>query len=182
MAGRLLIVDRDGVINEDSDAFIKDPEEWRPISGSLAALGEATAAGFRIFVVSNQSGLARGLFKPEQLHRIHHRLLREAQTHGAAIEAFLFCPHGPRENCACRKPKPGMLQTLAARSGLALSGSIMVGDRASDIDAARAAGATPWLVRTGHGDANAAYAQQLGVPVFADLASAVRALCRGGAP
>ncbi len=179
MAGRLLIIDRDGVINEDSDAFIKSPDEWHPLPGSLDALGEATAAGYRIFVVSNQSGLARGLFKLEQLHRIHSRLLREAQAHGGVIEAFFFCPHGPRDGCVCRKPRPGMLHAVAARSGLALRDAVMVGDRTTDIDAALAAGTTPWLVRTGHGAASESHARKFNVPVFADLASAVRTLCLG---
>jgi D-glycero-D-manno-heptose 1,7-bisphosphate phosphatase len=178
MVPRLLILDRDGVINEDSQDFIKRPDEWVPLPGSLRALGTATQAGFRISIVSNQSGLARGLLQVEDLHRIHARLLHAAEHHGGVIDAFFFCPHGPEDRCDCRKPLPGLLQAAAARSGLALEDAVMIGDRESDIAAARAAGVLPILVRTGHGEQAAEGLR--GVPdlcIYPDLAYAVNALC-----
>ncbi len=178
MTPRLLILDRDGVINEDSPDFIKSPQEWRPLPGSLGALGAATQAGFRITIVSNQSGLARGLFKLEDLHRIHHRLVHEAALHGGEIEAFFFCPHGPREGCDCRKPQPGLVRAAAARSGLGVAEAVLIGDRASDIEAARAAGVRPILVRTGHGAATAESLRKwTDLAVYPDLAHAIDALC-----
>ena len=177
---RLLIVDRDGVINEESATFIKRPSEWIPMPGSLAALGAATRAGYRIFVVSNQSGLARGLFDIEDLHRIHARLLAEASLHGGVIEGFLYCPHAPDDGCDCRKPQPGLVRAALTRSGLSATEAVMIGDRRSDLDAARAGGVKPVLVMTGHGSATAAtLTPAMRCPIFADLAHAVAALGRG---
>lgn len=173
---RLLILDRDGVINEESAEFIKSPQEWKPLPGSLRALGAATQAGFRIAVVSNQSGLARGLLGIEDLHRIHQRLLREAALHGGTVDAFFFCPHGPREGCACRKPQPGLVRAAAQRCGLPLDEAVMIGDRASDLAAARAAGVRAMLVMTGHGADTVRSLADDPVAVYADLASAVHAL------
>lgn len=178
MAARLLLLDRDGVINEDSADFIKSPREWFPIPGSLHALGLARQHGYRILVVSNQSGLARGLFGLEDLHRIHTRLRQEAQALGGDVDGFLFCPHGPRQGCDCRKPQPGLLLAALMRSGTAAADAVMIGDRASDLAAARAAGVRPLLVLTGHGRATAAaQAPSDRVETFDDLAAAVRALC-----
>lgn len=174
----MLILDRDGVINEDSPDFIKHPDEWLPVPGSLRALGAATRAGFTICIVSNQSGLARGLFSIEDLHRIHRRLLQEAMHHGAVVDGFFFCPHGPRQGCECRKPQPGLLHAAAARSGLELAHAVMIGDRGSDLAAAEAAGVRAMLVRTGHGAATAAtLPPESAVAVFEDLSAAIHALC-----
>lgn len=150
---RLLIVDRDGVINEESAEFIKGPDEWRPLPGSIEALAAATQMGFNIFVVSNQSGLARGLLNIEQLNRIHTRMLSEVKRSGGRIDAILFCPHGPDDDCRCRKPRPGLLEAIAERTGASLLDAIFVGDRLSDLEAARAVGARAVLVETGHGHA-----------------------------
>ncbi len=178
MRPRLLIVDRDGVINEDSPGFIKAPQEWIPLPGSLHALGVATRAGFKISIVSNQSGLARGLFKIEDLHRIHARLLREVAQHGGIIDAIFYCPHGPQDRCGCRKPQPGMVRAAAARSGLALADAVMIGDRESDVTAARAAGVLPVLVCTGHGaQAAKLIRREDDLCVYPDLAYAINALC-----
>lgn len=177
---RLLIVDRDGVINQESPSFIKHPNEWVPLPGSLRALGQATQAGFDIFVASNQSGLARRHLGVDDLNHIHTRLLHEAAPFGARIEAFFFCPHGPNEGCHCRKPQPGLLLAIGARSGLPLVNGVMIGDRASDLAAARAANIKPVLVLTGHGQATAkALREEARCPTFADLASAVQALVSG---
>ncbi|MGD9602063.1 MAG: D-glycero-beta-D-manno-heptose 1,7-bisphosphate 7-phosphatase [Gammaproteobacteria bacterium] len=178
MQPRLLILDRDGVINEDSPDFIKCPEEWIPVPGSLQAIGAATQAGFHIAVVSNQSGLGRGLFAIEDLHRVHARLLHEAERHGGRIDAIFYCPHRPDDHCACRKPQPGLLLAAAARSGLALAHAVMIGDRESDVAAARAAGVLPVLVRTGHGAVTAAALEDdPDLCIYPDLAYAVDALC-----
>ena len=179
MRSRLLIVDRDGVINEDSPDFIKSPDEWIPIPGSLQALGLAHQHGFSIHVVTNQSGIARGLLGIGDLHRIHRRLRQESQAHGGDIDAFFFCPHGPRQGCLCRKPQPGMVLASLARSGISAAHAVMIGDRTSDLEAARAAGVRPVLVRTGHGGATAAsLTSHNGITVYEDLATAVRALCQ----
>ena len=148
---RLLILDRDGVINEDSDAFIKSPQEWHPIPGSLEAIARASHAGCRIVVASNQSGLARGLLDIDALNQIHHRLLQELAVIGGNIDAFFFCPHGPDENCDCRKPKTGMLEEISRRLRVPLIDVPVVADRLSDIQAARSVGARPILVLTGRG-------------------------------
>lgn len=179
---RLLIVDRDGVINEDSPEFIKSPEEWRPIPGSLEALAAATQMGFSIYVVSNQSGVARGVVDIEQLQRIHSRLIAEVSRCGGRIDAILFCPHGPDEGCACRKPKAGLLEAIAERTGASLQDAIVVGDRLSDLQAARAVGARAVLVETGHGRETAGkLPAHERLAVYPDLAAVVNRL-RGPAP
>ena len=148
---QLILLDRDGVINYDSEDFIKSPEEWIPIAGSLEAIAQLNRAGYRVIVASNQSGLARGLFSIDHLNRIHDKMHRQLNELGGAIEAVFFCPHSATANCACRKPKPGMFQDIAARLGVSLKGVPAVGDSLRDLQAAAAVGATPILVRTGKG-------------------------------
>jgi len=180
MAG-LVILDRDGVVNEDSDAYIKSPAEWVPVPGSPEAIARLTRAGWRVVVATNQSGIARGLFDLETLHRIHARMHRVVAEAGGRIEAVFFCPHGPADRCRCRKPAPGLFEEIAARLGTTLEGVPAIGDSARDLEAARAAGARPVLVRTGKGRrTEAAGGPALeGVPVFDDLAAAVDALLEG---
>ncbi|MBI4695082.1 MAG: D-glycero-beta-D-manno-heptose 1,7-bisphosphate 7-phosphatase [Gammaproteobacteria bacterium] len=174
---RLLILDRDGVINAESPQFIKSAEEWIPIPGSLRAICRATQAGFRIFVVSNQSGLARGKLDIEELNGIHRVLNQEVQHAGGRIEGIFFCPHAPEADCRCRKPKTALLEAIAARTGADLRSAVFIGDRASDMEAALAVGARPILVRTGHGGEYAdTYAGESRVTVCADLAAAVTLL------
>jgi len=169
---RLIILDRDGVINQDSDAFIKTPEEWLPISGSLEAIVRLTKAHYHIVVATNQSGLARGLFDLEMLTRIHDKMHRELAKIGGRIDAVYYCPHGPDDNCPCRKPRPGMFKDISKRLRNDLSGVLAVGDSLRDLQAAQAAGATPVLVRTGKGAATEARAEGLeNVDVFDDLAA-----------
>ena len=148
---RLLLIDRDGVINHDSEDFIKTPHEWRPIAGALGAISRASQLGFHIVVVSNQSGLARGLVTPENLHRIHNRMLREVETHGGKINAIFFCPHLPEEQCSCRKPNTALFESIGERLGVPLEKAIFIGDRKGDILASQRVGALPILVKTGHG-------------------------------
>ena len=174
---KLIILDRDGVINEDSDAYIKSPEEWRPIPGSLEAIARLNRAGYRVVVASNQSGLARGLFDMDALLAIHEKLHRSLAAAGGAVDAIFFCPHGPDDHCACRKPKPGLLLDIAARLQVSLTGVPVVGDALRDLQAAQAVGARPILVRSGKGARTEARAEGLaGVPVFDDLAAAVDVL------
>lgn len=174
---RLLIVDRDGVINEESPDYIKTPEEWHPLPGSIEALAAASQMGFRVFVVSNQSGIARGLIDVGQLQRIHNRMFSEVQRHGGRIDGILFCPHGPDDGCRCRKPRPGLLENIGMRTGAPLNEAIFVGDRMTDLDAARAVGARAVLVETGHGmETLARLPARERLNVYPDLAAVVRRL------
>ncbi|MDA8118680.1 MULTISPECIES: D-glycero-beta-D-manno-heptose 1,7-bisphosphate 7-phosphatase [Acidiferrobacter] len=178
---RLVILDRDGVINEDSDDYIKTPEEWRPIPGSLEAIARLTHAGIQVVVATNQSGIARGLFNVDMLGRIHNRMLDEIHHRGGEIEAIFFCPHGPRDGCTCRKPLPGLLYDIAARFKTSLSSTFAVGDTRRDLEAARAAQALPVLVRTGKGMRTIADGKGLaGVPVYDDLAAFTDAVLSHG--
>lgn len=174
---RLLILDRDGVINEDSDEYIKSPDEWVPIPGSLEAIARLNRADYRVVVATNQSGLARGYFDLDTLSQIHEKMYRMLASHGGRIDAVFFCPHGPDDACACRKPLPGLLEEIASRLRVPLDGVPAVGDSLRDIEAARAVGAHPILVRTGKGERTLAKGEGLvNVPVYDDLAGYVAAL------
>jgi D-glycero-D-manno-heptose 1,7-bisphosphate phosphatase len=148
---KLVILDRDGTINHDSDKYIKSPEECRPIKGSLEAIARLTQADYRVVVATNQSGIARGLFDTRTLFAIHETLTRALAQVGGRIDAFFFCPHAADAGCACRKPQPGMLLEVARRFNVALDDVYMVGDAQRDLEAAAAAGAKPVLVLTGKG-------------------------------
>lgn len=146
-----VILDRDGVINFESKNYIKSPDEWEAIPGSLEAIARLYRAGIRVVIVTNQSGIGRGLFDIDALNRIHKKMIRQTQERGGKIDAIFFCPHTPEMRCDCRKPKPGLLLDASDRLGEPLSGIPFVGDSASDITAAKNAGARPILVRTGNG-------------------------------
>lgn len=177
---KLVILDRDGVINEDSADFIKSPAEWKPIRGSLEAIARLHRAGWRVVVATNQSGIARRLLDLDSLARIHQTMLRQVRDSGGMIEAVFFCPHGPDDHCDCRKPAPGMLLDIARRLHMDLAGVPAIGDSLRDIQAARAAGASPILVRTGKGELAAGDpGLDKSVPVFNDLYSAVDFLLKG---
>lgn len=148
---KLIILDRDGVINEDSDEFIKSEDEWIAIPGSLAAIARLNHAGYRVVVATNQSGLARGLFDINALNAIHAKMHEQLTQYGGAIEAVFFCPHGPEDKCACRKPAPGMFHDISRRLRQPLYKTIVVGDKLSDINAALAVKARAMLVKTGKG-------------------------------
>jgi len=173
---KLVILDRDGVINQDSDQFIKSPQEWVCLPGSAEAIARLNQAGWCVAIATNQSGIARGLFDPTTLERIHDHMRRQLAAVGARIDAIAVCPHGPDDGCRCRKPQPGLLEVLAARFGVILRGVPVVGDAWRDLQAARAVGAQPILVQTGKGALTAArYAQHLGdVVQVADLRAAVQ--------
>jgi D-glycero-D-manno-heptose 1,7-bisphosphate phosphatase len=170
---RTLLLDRDGVINRDTHSFIRCVADWQALPGSLAAIVRAQRAGFRVVVISNQSGLARGLFGISDLHAVHRRLEDDLERIGGRIDAFFFCPHAPDDDCSCRKPGPGLLLEVQRRLGIELQDTPFIGDRLSDMQAARSAGARPILVRSGiHG-----LADDLGeVEIYDNLAAAVQAL------
>lgn len=171
---KLVILDRDGVINRDSDAFVKSAEEWRPLPGSIDAIARLTRAGFTVAVASNQSGLARGLFDRAALEAMHDKLRTLVADAGGRVDHIVICPHGPDDGCDCRKPKPGLLEQIAEHYDIDLAGVPVVGDAIRDLEAARAVGARPLLVRTGKGaKAELALAGPLaGIEVHDDLASA----------
>ena len=148
---RLVILDRDGVINADSPEFIKTPDEWLPIPGSLEAIARMTDAGFTVVVASNQSGLGRGIVTPENLDSIHHKMCQMVEQSGGRLDGIFFCPHRPEDGCNCRKPRPGLFHQIASTYAMELAGVPAVGDSLRDLQAAKEAGANPVLVRTGNG-------------------------------
>jgi len=174
---KLVILDRDGTINYDSDLHIKSPGEWRPIEGSLEAIARLTQAGYRVVVATNQSGIARGLLDSATLVSIHDKLQRAAAQAGGRIDAFFFCPHAADSACECRKPKPGMLKEIARRFNHSLEHAYMVGDAQRDLEAAAGAGARPVLVLTGKGQRTLDEGRlPPGTEVYPDLAAFARHL------
>lgn len=179
---KLIILDRDGVINRDSDDFIKSPEEFIPIAGSLEAIAQLNHAGYTVMVATNQSGIARGLYDIDTLNRMHEKLKRLLNNYGGHVDGIFFCPHGPDDHCDCRKPRPGLYQEIAQRLKTSLQAVPVVGDSLRDIQAAQAVGASPFLVKTGKGERTIATGEGImGVPVFKDLAECVNYLLDGQA-
>ena len=177
---KLIVLDRDGVINYDSDQFIKSPEEWRPIPGSLEAIARLNHAGFRVVVATNQSGLGRGLFDTTTLISIHEKLHKALAQVGGRIDAVFFCPHAADSDCECRKPKPGMLSDIGQRFGIELTGVPCIGDSLRDLQAAETVGAQPILVLTGKGEKTLRDGNfPKNTVIFPDLAFAVTALLAG---
>ena len=171
---KLIILDRDGVINFDSDQFIKSPDEWKPIPGSLEAIARLTREGWRVVVATNQSGLARGLFEMATLNAIHAKMHKAVAQAGGRIEAVFYCPHSADMNCECRKPNAGLFKEIAARYGRDLKDVPAIGDSLRDLQAAASVGARPLLVKTGKGSKTlAAGGLPKDTPVFADLSEAV---------
>ena len=168
---KLLILDRDGVINYDSDAYIKSLDEWIPIPGSVEAIACLSKAGWTVAVATNQSGLARGYYDEATLEAMHARLRELVAEQGGELGLIVHCPHGPDDACDCRKPKPGMLQRIAAHYGVALHGVWFVGDSSGDLTAARAVDCQPVLVKTGKGERTLAQALPADTLVFDDLAA-----------
>jgi D-glycero-D-manno-heptose 1,7-bisphosphate phosphatase len=179
---KLVLLDRDGVINHDSDAFIKSPGEWRALPGSLEAIAALCKAGYRVAVVTNQSGIARGLFDLTTLAAIHDRMISAVERVGGRIDAIFFCPHGPGSDCGCRKPRNGLFIEALSRFGASAAETWAVGDQARDLQAAHSAGCRPVLVLTGKGRATR---QHGGLPeptVVHDDLSAFVACLLGGSP
>jgi D-glycero-D-manno-heptose 1,7-bisphosphate phosphatase len=176
---KLVILDRDGVINYDSPSYIKSPDEWKPIPGSLEAIAQLTQAGYHVVVATNQSGISRGLIEMSTLNAIHDKMHRALGQVGGRIDAIFFCPHAIDAGCKCRKPQPGMLEEIGHRFNVNLEGVPGIGDALRDLQAAAAVGAQPMLVLTGKGETT----RQGGrLPpdtlLFPDLAAAVKSLVR----
>ncbi len=178
MAQPIIVLDRDGVINEDSDAYIKSPEEWQPIAGSIEAIASLSRSGVQVAVATNQSGLGRGLFDAEQLAQMHGKMHSLVEAEGGTIAAVCYCPHVPEENCRCRKPGVGLLQQIQSQLLIPLAGSFFIGDSTKDLEAAVAFDMRPVLVRTGKGTKTEAQVelQYPDLPIFKDLAEAVTGL------
>ncbi len=174
---KLIILDRDGVINEDSDQFIKSPEEFKAIPGSLEAIARLSQNGYRVVVATNQSGLGRGLFDMDSLNRIHNKMHQALANLGGQITAIFFCPHTPEDQCACRKPEDGMFKEIASTFDVDLHEVPAVGDSLRDLEASSAAGCAPFLVLTGKGKITFDNAQlPKNTQVFPDLASVAKHL------
>jgi D-glycero-D-manno-heptose 1,7-bisphosphate phosphatase len=177
---KVIAIDRDGVINHDSDDYIKSPDEWVPIDGSLEAIARLNHSGYTVVVVSNQSGLARGYFDIQALNAMHQKMDAMLSDIGGRVDAVFFCPHGPDDGCSCRKPKPGMLLEVGQRFNVPLQELVFIGDSISDVDAAGHALCKAILVRTGKGLKAEKLLQHedkgKDIPVFDDLAAAVNSL------
>ena len=172
---KIIVLDRDGVINEDSDDYIKSPTEWKPIKGSIQAIADLTAIGFEIIIATNQSGLGRGYFSEYDLANIHTKLLDLVEGSGGLISAIFYCPHSPDEACDCRKPKTGLLKRAEIELRISLNGKFFVGDSISDLEAAQAFEMRPILVRTGKGrvaESNLTAPLHGSVDIFDDLSAA----------
>ncbi|ACO76277.1 HAD-superfamily hydrolase, subfamily IIIA [Azotobacter vinelandii CA] len=171
---KLIVLDRDGVINEDSDAFVKSAEEWIPIPGSIEAIARLSKAGWKVAVATNQSGLARGLFDMTDLTDMHLKMQRLVMEQGGQIDLIVHCPHGPQDGCNCRKPLPGMFRIIAEHFQLPdLKGVPVVGDSHRDLHAGLVLGGRPYLVKTGKGQRTLQNILPPGTQVFDDLASVV---------
>ena len=169
---KLIVLDRDGVINVDSEQFIKSPDEWKPIPGSLEAIARLNESGWRVVVASNQSGVGRGLFDMDTLNAINEKMTKAIGQVGGRLDAIFFCPHSADSTCDCRKPRPGMFVQIAERFNVDMRGVPVVGDSLRDLQAGVAVGCQPYLVLTGKGaKTQADPALPEGTLVFPDLAA-----------
>lgn len=174
---KLIILDRDGVINEDSDDYIKSPEEWIPIPGSIEAISTLNSAGWKVAVATNQSGIARGLFDAYGLDLIHKSMYQHFERCNAKIDYLVWCPHGPSDCCTCRKPKPGLYKNIASFFNCSLINVPVVGDSVRDLEAAVAVGAQPFLVKTGKGQRSLASGRlPIKTFVYSDLQAVVNSI------
>jgi D-glycero-D-manno-heptose 1,7-bisphosphate phosphatase len=179
-AVKLIVLDRDGVVNRDSDQFIKSPDEWRPIPGSLEAIARLNHAGYRVVIATNQSGIGRGLFEMATLNAIHEKMHKALALVGGRIDALFYCPHTADAQCECRKPKTGMLREIGVRFGVDLADVPCIGDSLRDLKAAAAVGAQPILVLTGKGEQTLRDGDcPRDTVIFPDLAFAASALLSG---
>jgi D-glycero-D-manno-heptose 1,7-bisphosphate phosphatase len=174
---KLVILDRDGTINEDRDDFVKSPQEWRALPGALEAIARLNQAGWRVVVATNQSGIGRGLFGVSELNAMHAKMHRELAAVGARVDAVFFCPHAPQESCDCRKPLPGLFKQIAERFGVELEGVPTAGDSLRDLQAGAAAGCETHFLRTGKGAVAVPDGLPEGTIVHADLAAFAEHLC-----
>ena len=172
----IVVLDRDGVINQDSDDYIKSPDEFIPIEGSIEAIARLCDAGYKVVVATNQSGLARDFFDEDTLSDIHHLLCSMVETAGGILDGIFYCPHHPDDDCACRKPNIGLLEQIENEFACKLEDCYFVGDSLKDIQAARAFNCRPVLVRTGKGLSTESHLRDTdddSVPVFDNLALAI---------
>lgn len=175
---KLVILDRDGVINQDSDQFIKSPDEWKPVPGSLEAIARLNQAGYQVVVATNQSGLGRGLLDMYTLNAIHDKMHRKLALAGGHVAAVFYCPHAANADCGCRKPRVGLFEEIGRRFGVPLAGVPAIGDSLRDLQAAASVDAKPMLVLTGKGQATRrAGGLPEGTTIHANLADAVTAIC-----
>ncbi|MHA7840782.1 MAG: D-glycero-beta-D-manno-heptose 1,7-bisphosphate 7-phosphatase [Gammaproteobacteria bacterium] len=168
----IILLDRDGVINEDSSHYIKSPAEWHPIPGSLEAIARLNKAGYKTIVTTNQSGIARGYYDENTLEKIHRTMQQALQAYGGNIDAIFICPHHPEAGCACRKPKPTLLLQALSQYNVEANSTVYIGDKWSDMEAAQAAGCQPILVQTGQGQHtvnNNSHACET-IPIYKNLA------------
>lgn len=181
---KLVILDRDGVINEDSDHFVRTLAQWKPLPGAIEAIARLSRAGYDVYVATNQSGVGRGLIPPGELEAMHRRMVQLVEEQGGRLAGIYYCPHVLEDGCGCRKPKPGLLDRIRADAGVAeLTGVPLIGDSLRDLEAAAARGCRPILVRTGKGRAAEAALHEsphlAGVAIYDDLAAAAQALLTG---
>ena len=176
---KVIVLDRDGVINQDSPDYIKTPDEWHALPGSLEAIARLYQAGYLLTIATNQSGVGRGLFTLDTLWQIHQKMLAQIAAAGGYVEKIFWCPHSPEDNCYCRKPKPGLLLQVAEVFACGFKNMIVIGDSARDIEAANAVGAHALLVRTGNGVKTEAELADNLPPVFDDLGALTDALLAG---
>lgn len=177
---KLVILDRDGVINADSAEYIKDADEWQPLPGSLEAIARFTQAGWKVAVATNQAGIGRGILDEYALARIHARMIEAVEDAGGRIEMIAFCPHHPDENCSCRKPQPGLLLRISEELGIPLDGVPYIGDSLKDVEAAGNAGAVPVLVLSGNGPKTLEELGDAALDVYPDLEAAANSLVEDG--
>ncbi len=176
---KVIVLDRDGVINEDSDQYVKSPEEWIPIAGSLAAIARLNQAGFVVVIATNQSGIARGYYDALTLQRMHDKMHRLLAMIGAKVDAVFYCPHGPEDGCECRKPQVGLFKKIQRSFPCHLEQSFAIGDSYRDIQAAQQVGAKAILVKTGKGAQTLSkQGHELTVPVFDNLTKAVDSILK----
>ncbi len=176
---KLIVIDRDGVLNQESAHFVRSPEEWIALPGALQAVAELTRGGFDVVVATNQSGVGRGLFTAETLDAIHRKMTAAIETGGGRLAGIFVCPHAPDAQCDCRKPRPGLMRQIEKTFGCTLAGQPVVGDSERDLRAACAVGARPILVRTGNGrETEARLAPGDMTEVFDDLAAVSAHLLR----
>lgn len=175
MSYKVVILDRDGVINEDSPAYIKSLDDWIPVPGSIEAISLITAKGYPVYVATNQSGVGRGYYSLETLLAIHGEMVTRIENAGGHLAGICYCPHLPEDKCPCRKPRPGMLLDIAKQAGVSTRDCVFVGDSQKDLDAALAAGCTPVLVETGNG-AETRLNLNNQIPCFSNLLSFAQSL------
>jgi len=178
---KIIILDRDGVINQDSDNFIKTVDEFILLPGSIEAIAKLKQAGYKVYIATNQSGISRGYYNTETLHAMHEKLATLLKEQHVKIDGIEFCPHGPDDNCDCRKPKAGMYLSIAKKAGLSdYSEILVVGDSLRDLQAAQSINAKPHLVRTGKGERTIKKDEGIeGIPVYNDLLDFVNQLLEG---